>query len=249
MNIFLLRGLVREKGHWSWFKAELQSALPKATITLLEIPGVGETYQQVSPDSFEEMISFMRAKHIQNIEGQDNVLLAMSLGGMIGKRWMDAYPQDFSKVILVNTSFKGITPLFKRLRPLSALKFLRGFFTYTIEQRERLILEMVANDKEKRAALHSGWVQIQRERPVSRKSFINQIKAALQGEVSTTAPKNVKLLLIASKGDRLCHYQSSVLLQKSWGGELILHPSAGHDIPIDDTEWLIKKIKKWLSNE
>lgn len=246
MNIFLLRGLVREKEHWNWFKKYLIEEFPNANIILLEIPGVGETYDQISPDSFEAMVDFMRDKHLDSISNQEeNLLMAMSLGGMIARVWMDKYPSDFKKVVLVNTSFKGITPLFKRLRPKALLKFINIFCTPSIEGREKKILAMVSNDKVEREKLLDGWVEIQKKRPVKRKSFINQIKAALTSKVSIKVPKDVDLLIIGAKGDGLCHYESSVLLNKAWGGELRIHETAGHDLPIDEPKWLVNTIKSW----
>ncbi len=247
MNIFLLRGLVREKSHWDWFQKDIKKEFPKANIILLEIPGVGDTYTQTSPDNFIDMVKFMRVKHIQDIESSDeNILLAMSLGGMIARVWLDEFASDFKKLILINTSFKGITPLLERLRPLSILRFFKIFCTPSIEARERQILSMVSNDKEARDKLLAGWVEIQNKRPVKRISFINQIKAALTSKVSIEVPKNVDILIIAGKGDKLCSYKSSVKLNKAWGGDLLLHDSAGHDIPIDEPVWLVKSIKEWI---
>lgn len=247
MKIYLLRGLVREKGHWSWFKDSFQEAFPESEIMLLEIPGVGETFKETSPDNFQDMVHFMRQKHQKRIDSDgENILMAMSLGGMIARVWLDLYPEDFKRVILVNTSFKGITPLFKRLRPLSILRFTKIFLTPSIEGREKGILEMVSNNKVEREKLLDGWIDIQKKRPVKRASFINQIKAALTSKVSIDVPKKVKILIIGAKRDKLCHYNSSKFLHKAWGGNLVIHPEAGHDLPIDDSPWLIKTIKEWI---
>lgn len=248
MNIFLLRGLVRERKHWDWFQAYLKSAFPNANIILLEIPGVGESYQTTSPDNFIDMIKFMREKSQSYIDDDnENVLIAMSLGGMIARVWLDKFNKDFNKLILINTSFKGITPLLERLRPLSILRFIKIFFTPSVRSRERQILEMVSNNKTEREKLLDGWVQIQEQRPVKRKSFINQIKAALTSKVDISVPKDIKILILAGKEDKLCNYKSSIRLNKAWGGEIELHQTAGHDLPIDDPTWLVETIKKWIN--
>lgn len=248
MNIFLLRGLVREKSHWDWFKKYIHDEFPSANIILLEIPGVGETCEQISPDNFIDMVKFMRNKHIKSInDSSENILIAMSLGGMIARVWLDQFDSDFKKLILINTSFKGITPLFERLRPLSLLRFFKIFCTPEIEKREKQILEMVSNDEDARLKLLPGWIEIQNKRPVKRASFINQIKAALTSKVSIEVPKSVEILIIAGKGDKLCNYKSSIKLNKAWGGEIILHETAGHDIPIDEPVWLVQSIKKWIT--
>ena len=105
MNIFLLRGLVREKEHWGEFVTLVKTSFPQAQIFTPEIPGVGEFYQQVSPSSFKLMVEFMRNNYQQHFHTENtNIIMALSLGGMIAREWMELYPHDFKKSILVNTS-------------------------------------------------------------------------------------------------------------------------------------------------
>lgn len=249
MRIFVLRGLVREKGHWGEFPKELQQAFPNASIITPEIKGVGEYYKEISNDNFFEMVEFMREKFFINAPGEGpNYIMAMSLGGMIARTWMEKYPEDFTGAILVNTSFKGINSLFERLQPKSILSFLKIFANPSLEKRERLIVEMVANDKSKYDKVAAEWIEIQKARPVRRKSFVMQIKAALSYTPPKEKPK-ARLLWLASKGDRLCSYKSSLKLQKLWGGDMYLHETAGHDFPIDDTPWLVEKMKTWIEKE
>ncbi|MCT4643046.1 MAG: alpha/beta hydrolase [Bacteriovoracaceae bacterium] len=249
MNIFFLRGLVREKEHWSTITEEIKDFFPNANIYFLEIPGVGEHYQQTSPDNFDDMIEFMRSSYIDQFDGQKNLLISISLGGMIARNWAYKYPDDFSHIVLMNSSFKGITPLFKRLKPSAVAKFIQLFCTKDIQKRELGILELVANDKDKRKNYLDKWIHIQANRPVSRKSFVNQIKSALTCKTITSKPENTKLLILAGKEDRLCNYESSLMLHKAWGGELKIHPTAGHDLPIDASTWVLTQIKEWLENE
>ncbi len=243
MNVILLRGLIREKRHWGSFTQELQIALPAASILTPEIPGVGQYHQMISPDTIEEIIHFVRKKHEDQISGKKNIIVAMSLGGMIAKRWGELYPDDFQKMILVNTSFKGINSIHQRMRPLSMLNLLRIFFMPDIAAREGAIVRMTANNESAYEAAIQSWIEIQKTAPVSRKSAINQIRAALALKVSTEKPKQ-ELTIIAAPKDRLCNYESSLKLHELWGGTLRLHPTAGHDFSIDDPKWLIEEIKK-----
>lgn len=247
MNIFLLRGLIREKAHWGSFVDEMQQAFPDAGIHTPEIPGVGEFHEQTSPDNFDDMIDFMREKHTTLFgDDRENLLIAMSLGGMIARQWMEKFPKDFKRVVLVNTSFRGLNPLYRRLKPSSMLRFLRIFFTPGMEAREHAILRMVSNNHERNEKIVRDWIEIQSKRPVSRQSFMNQIKAALTFHPPLTKPE-ADLLILAAKGDRLCDYRSSEKLHETWEGTLLLHPSAGHDLPVDDAAWMIEQIKTWLS--
>lgn len=246
MNIVLLRGLVREKAHWGDFINELKESFPGANIITPEIPGVGEYINIDSPNNFDAMIEFMREKILKDIQGQDNLLIAMSLGGMIARQWIEKFPNDYSKVVLVNTSFKGINSLFHRLKPISILNFLKIFLTPGTDQRERSIVEMVSNNSTNHERIIKEWIEIQKLRPVKRISFINQIKAALSFSPPLTWPESKALLILTGQKDRLCDYRSSLTLHQKWGGDLKIHPTAGHDLPIDDAPWMIKNIKEWI---
>ena len=184
MNIFLLRGLVREKAHWGKFVQELEEAFPSDNIITPEIQGVGQFVDIISPTNFDAMVEFMRDQYLTQIEsGEECILIAMSLGGIIARLWMEKHPQDFSKCILVNTSFKGISHIHERLRPLSILNFFKIFLTPSIEKREKAIIKMVSNNDTNHDEIIKEWIEIQKKRPVKRQNFLNQMKAAM---VTTT---------------------------------------------------------------
>lgn len=244
-NIVLLRGLVREKRHWGDFPRLLKEAIPQLNIILPEIQGVGEFADMISPSNFDEMISFMRNQILEDLQNEDTIILAISLGGMIAKRWTELHPEDFSKMILLNTSFKGINPLFNRLQPSALIKFLKIFMTGSLEKREEQIVQLVSNEKDNHAGLVEDWIKIQNDAPVKKQSFVNQIRAALSFTPSKKRPQ-IPVMILAGIGDRLCHYKSSLKLHNIWGGSIHLHETAGHDLPSDDPQWLINKVKKFI---
>lgn len=246
-KLFLLRGLVRESRHWGDVPGLLQQAIPNIEIITPNIPGTGPFYQQTSPNNFDDMINAMRSQYKEQLSTGGHTLLAMSLGGMIAKRWTELYPQDFTKLILVNTSFKGINPIYKRLQPMAMLSFAKLFFTPKIEDRELGIIQLVSNAQHRQAEIHKQWMIIQQSAPVSKKSFLNQIKAALTFNPSLEKPKP-KLYILAGEKDRLCSVDNSRKLHELWGGEIAIHPAAGHDLPIDAPEWFIEQVKNILSH-
>ncbi len=246
MNIFMLKGLVREKRHWGEFVATMKSAFPDANIIPMDYPGVGAKNQQISPRNFKDYVVDMRNEYAQYFDGaQNNILVAISLGGMMARQWMELYPDDFKKCVLMNTSFKGICPIHKRLQPQSMKTFVRLFLTRDRDEVERGILEMVSNRQDKHPPILKNWIQYQRERPVSHRSFLNQIAAAMTFNPPKQSPKP-SLLFLAGKKDRLCHYTCSERIHKAWGGELAIHPEAGHDLAIDAPEWTVEQIKSFI---
>ena len=217
---------------------------PNANIITPEIPGVGEFVDQVSPNTLEEMVNFMRDKVLHKITGEDNFLIAMSLGGMMARQWVEKFPNDFKQVTLVNTSFRGINPLFDRIKPISIYNFIKIFMTPGIEAREEAIVKMVSNNSINHEVIIKDWIEIQKKRPVKRQSFINQIKGALKFKPQLDWPNHLPLMILCGKKDRLCSYKSSVELNKKWGGKLFMHPEAGHDLPIDACSWMIENLKE-----
>lgn len=243
----MLKGLVREKRHWGEFVGVMQSTFPGANIVPMDYPGVGAKNDVISPRDFKDYVEDMRNEHRQYFDGkQENILVAISLGGMMARKWMELYPDDFKKCILMNTSFKGICPIHKRLRPQSMKTFVRLFLTRDRDEVERGILEMVSNRRDKHPPILKNWIRYQKERPVSHKSFINQITAALAFDAPKEAPKT-PLLILAGKKDRLCHYTCSEKIHKVWGGKLEIHPEAGHDLAIDVPEWTAEQVKSFLT--
>jgi len=53
------------------------------------------------------------------------------------------------------------------------------------------------------------------------------------------------LLLLAGVGDELVDPVCSRRLAEQWGVELRLHPSAGHDLPLDAADWVIAQVAAW----
>ncbi|MBC76730.1 MAG: hypothetical protein CME64_12015 [Halobacteriovoraceae bacterium] len=245
MNIVLLRGLVREQRHWGEFKDLVAKTFPQAKVLLLDIPGTGTRCDELSPSNFDQMISQIREEYLSKKAPGSTTIIAQSLGGMLAKRWSELHPQEFDRMILINSSFKGINPIHKRLRPKAWLDFLNIFINQKLEQREKLILKLVSNDIEKQNENLKSWCEIQTSAPVKKVSFINQILAAVTFNPSKIAP-DTQLMLIASKGDRLCSYECSMELSKRWGVPVELHPDAGHDLPIDAPNWLIERIESFI---
>lgn len=245
MNIFMLKGLVREKRHWGDFVDTMKETFPEHNIIPMNYPGVGVKNDRISPRSFKDYVADMREEHAQYFDGkQENILVAISLGGMMARHWMDLYPDDFKKCVLMNTSYRGICPIYRRLQPQSMKTFFRLFMTKDPAKVEKGILEMVSNRKERHPPILENWIQWQQEHPVSHKSFINQMTAAMTFKAPKTSPKP-ELLILAGKKDRLCHYSCSQKIHELWGGKLEIHPEAGHDLGTDAPEWTAEKIKEF----
>ncbi|MGE3260517.1 MAG: alpha/beta fold hydrolase [Bacteriovoracia bacterium] len=240
---FFLRGLVRESAHWGEFLARFAEAFPQKKIVLLDLPGSGAHFRQRSPTEMRSVVSALREDFLRE-RNEENYFFAVSLGAMVGVDWMQRYPGDFAGGILVNTSLRGFSPFYRRFRPGIYPACLRILTAPSRVAQERAILAMTSTRFDLHLKLAQDWAEISAARPVSRMNALRQLWAAARFLPAPARPP-MKLLLLNSLGDRLCSPSCSEEIAKRWNIELKSHPSAGHDLTLDDPTWVIEKIRGW----
>ena len=248
-NWILLRGLARESAHWGDFVPLLQAAFPDADIATVDLPGTGRYYQGDSPNTIKAITEVVREQaHSQGLLQKPVTLLALSLGGMVAWEWLHNYPDDCCGAALISTSFAGLNPFYQRLRWQSYGKFFALLAQRYLHSRELAIIQLVNNSREKDEKLVKEWEQIQKERPVSLKNLVNQMLAAASFGPSPSKPTQ-PVLLLNSQGDRLVAPACSEAIQKKWQLALRTHPWAGHDLTVDDGDWVAEQLKDWLGKQ
>jgi pimeloyl-[acyl-carrier protein] methyl ester esterase len=245
-HFYLLRGLIREKGHWGLFLNELKNFFPDALITPIDIPGAGEYYQSTSPLSIKGMVEHMRQDYLKaKKDNESSHLIAISLGGMISVEWMKHYPHDFEQATLINTSFGGISPVFHRLMP-SALAFLLKVPTLKGRAKESRILKLVSNHEDVFNETLDMWEDIQKNRPVSLKNTLRQLAAGAKFKVGDFKP-SIPIQLLGAVKDRMVSIECSRAIAKRWSLTLEEHPTGGHDLTVDAPEWVASKIREFTA--
>ena len=239
-----LRGLTRESRHWGDFIGQFQQTLPDSQVITLDLPGNGSLNQQRSPAHVQEMVAHCRAQLVlRHLEPPYHVL-AMSLGAMVAVAWGLAHPQEVAAQVLINTSLRPFNPFYQRLQPknygtLLKLAFLGG----TPDLWERTVLRMTSNRAPQDVL--PLWQALRNENPVSRANALRQLVAAARFRAPTSPPL-VPTLLLASAHDHLVSVECSTTLARQWHCVLCLHPSAGHDLPLDDGLWVAGQVREWL---
>jgi pimeloyl-ACP methyl ester carboxylesterase len=247
-NWILLRGLARESAHWGAFVPQLQAAFPEAQITLLDLPGTGRFYREDSPATIQEITDNVRAQALaQGLIQQPVTLLALSLGAMVAWEWMRRYPDDICGAALMNTSFADLSPFYQRLRWQSYKDFIALLMTRDVYKREAKILQLTGNRRDQDDEIPFIWEKIQREHPISLKNSYRQIIAAASFRPGDIKPQQ-PVLLLNGGGDRLVSPACSEAIHKKWQLELRRHPWAGHDLTLDDGDWVILQLKAWLAD-
>jgi alpha-beta hydrolase superfamily lysophospholipase len=191
------------------------------------------------------MVEKMRQVYLtKQISDHENILLAISLGGMISAQWLKDYPQDFDKAVLLNTSYGGISKVFDRLKPsalthLLSVPFLKG------RAKEAHIIRLISNNKENFESTLNLWESIQKDRPVSLANTIRQLAAGGLFRIGDFSPQ-LPVLILASTKDRMVSVSCSRDIAKKWDLPIFEHPSAGHDITSDASDWVVEKIQNFI---
>ncbi|MDY6799163.1 MAG: alpha/beta hydrolase [Pseudomonadota bacterium] len=245
MNWILLRGLTREHAHWGDFPERLRQAFPGDRFHTVDLPGTGVHYREDSPDRVPAIRAAVR-RQVAHIAGPYN-LLALSMGGMVALDWaQNAERGEIQQLVMINTSSR-FSPPWRRMRPAVWPRILRLMARRELFDREKEILAMTSN-RPVTLELAKQWYRIQRQRPVSLANARRQLTAAVRYRPSPVRPLPDALLL-TSRGDRIVHWTCSQDLERRWQWTLRVHPWAGHDLPLDDADWIIREIRGWLSRE
>ena len=158
-DIFVLRGLIRG-GVYSVGSTEkmkdtiiqnLGISAENVKIHNLEIKGNGNKFNQTSATRIEDMIEDVRAdfQKMRN-PNSEAVLVAISLGGMIGINWANKYPKDFAKAFILNSSLPTYCGLFDRVLPSSWYRLASGALSSDPFEKESLIFDVII----------SGWCHL-----------------------------------------------------------------------------------------
>lgn len=235
-----LRGLVRGRGHWGDFPDRFRRKFPQDRLELLDLPGNGERRAELSPWSIPDYVPLIRERSEALKAGRPVHLLALSLGGMIAVDWLRQSPQDLSKVFLVCTSAGNLSPFYERFRPANFWRILPALKRPSATEFENMMMKLLVNSRERREAVLPELIRYSEKYPIREVNFLRQIRAAGRFRFPLNKPGNVEL--IGSYGDSLVSPACTLRIGQTWGVSARMHPWAGHDVAIDDPEWLLEQM-------
>ena len=244
-----LRGLTRETAHWGSLPNDFEQSLPGSKVICLDLPGNGELHHMTSPMSIPTMVTYCRNELIKRGHPPPYFLLAMSLGAMVATEWSYSGNGEVKGCVLMNTSLGKFSPFYHRMGPRNYLPLLRlVLLIRNPADAERIILQLTSNRATQRAQVIDEWVQARIKHPVSRANALRQVVAALRYRVRSRAP-DTDVLILSSEQDSLVHVDCSLAIASQWKCPMKLHPMAGHDLALDDPNWVIEKVQRWLSRQ
>jgi alpha-beta hydrolase superfamily lysophospholipase len=238
-----LRGLGRHSLHWGSFVLQFQTAFPEDQIELLDLRGNGKFAHSPSFTSIADNVRDLRARSQLLHFGEPVYVMAISMGAMVAIEWAHVYPHDIAGVVGINTSDKGSSSFFERMRPGNyqhLLKLLLG--RKTDLEIEKQILQITTN----RLRGLETWAQKFSEFPLTEKSnWLRQLLAASSYHFPEHKPRT-EVLLLGSTQDRLVNCVCTQNIAQMWALNPHLHPTAGHDLPLEDGAWVCHEVQNWL---
>lgn len=245
MTWILLRGLTREARHWGAFTTLFAAHVADGRLLALDLPGNGAFNAIASPTRIDLMTDFCRDQLVLRGIAPPYRLLAISMGGMVATDWTARFPQEIDAAVLINTSMRPFSPFYQRLR-LRAWLYLLAGWVRSAPEKESMLFSLTSNLDQAPAGLIDSWVAIRRSRPVAARNGLHQLLAAARYFAPRTAP-SAALLVLASAGDQLVDTRCSQTLARYWGCPIRTHPVAGHDLPLDDPNWVVQQVRDWLA--
>lgn len=243
-NIVLLRGLNRGNIHWADFAEILKKQMPNANIEMIEIPGNGLRSNEITPVDPMDCLNELRTKITFVGKKEKFILVGVSLGGMLGLLWNEKFPEDLSGVVSVNASLDQFSKPWERFSLLATPKLTVALFNKNPIERERPILEVTANNKERIRQFEQIFAEHDAKHPAHPENIVRQLILASRIYISKADPD--KTLILVGEKDRLVKPKCSKIIAQKFNLKIEVHPTAGHDMPIDDPWWLAEKITNFL---
>lgn len=215
--------------------------MPGAKVFCLDAPGTGTELSRRSPKQVRLIVEDLRERWIKlksESSDEDWNILGISLGGMLVASWVHDNPNDFRRAILINSSSSDTASIWQRLQPKTIPQLVRIASTHDTEERERRVLKMVSNIRHNEMPYPLAKVSV--------KAAVAQLLAASRFE--SPGPLLIPCLMLCSEKDQMVHPKACQKFAKSLGAEVRLHPSAGHELPLDAPEWAAQQVKSWLES-
>jgi pimeloyl-ACP methyl ester carboxylesterase len=243
----LVRGLAREAGHWPPFDRRLLERFPDAVIERHDLPGNGSRWRDRSPLDVASMAADLRER-VWAHERTPAVLVAVSLGAMVAFEWRQRWPADPLRALVgINTSMGGLCRPWQRLQISALGPTLKTLTLRDAVARERAILELTTNEHRHDLALAQRHAALHDAQPIARGNVLRQMLAAARFR-ATPGGSPAPVLLLSSAADRMVDPVCSQRIAAAFGADLSVHPSAGHDLSLDDPSWCAEQISTWLDS-
>lgn len=240
-----IRGLARSSEHWGPFVDQFKKTFPEDHIELIDLAGNGSRSNEPSFLSIEENVTDLINRSRTVKETEQYHIMSISLGSMVAAEWARQYPQNVASITMINTSEKGSSHFFERMHPRNYLSVLRGVLGSPSALEFETEISRLTTTRGPQAYIE--WIEkFSRVPRTTGRNIIRQLWAASKYQLKDKKPIE-KVLIFNSLGDRLVNPICSQNIANKWKDALFFsHPSAGHDLPLEEPEWLSSLVKQNL---
>lgn len=246
-RVVLVRGLARAAGHWHDFDAGLRACWPSASFERFDLAGNGDRFRERSPLDVHALADDLRARVLAR-DPRPPLLIAISLGAMVGLAWWLRWPSSLRGLVGLNTSAGGVCPPWWRLQPRAALATFAAMGERDAVARELHILALTSRVRAGDRALAAAHARLHAREPIRAANVVRQMIAAARFRVQPMSTRTrPPLLLLAARGDRMVDPRCTPALARALGAAHFLHGDAGHDLTLDDPAWCTASIAAWFA--
>jgi pimeloyl-ACP methyl ester carboxylesterase len=246
-NWLLLRGLGREQRHWHDFPYALADALSPARVHALDLVGVGTEHLRLPRPSIPWIARDVarRMSKLPVVQDEAWSLLGLSLGGMVALELCWLLQARVERAVIINAS-SALSPPLARLRARALPEMARALASSQASQRERIILGLTSSlSKESSAPYARSAARYAGDAPVRRLAVVTQLIAAARFRPPARASLPAHLLFLTSRQDALVSSCCTRDLAHFYAAPLEEHPTAGHDLTLDDPRWVCERVARF----
>ena len=245
-DIILLRGLGRWSEHWCGFPEELACFF---RVTTIDNRGFGMSKGAGVPWNLTIKLMAQDIFEVAEAAGLTKPsIMGVSLGGMIGMQTAALYPEYFSKLILVNTSFGG-SP-FQRITPAALKALSRGIWSpRTFYESLSNVLLGTAFAPESSKMLEEQWREIDQRHGLEPLKVLRQLIASARfQESSILANIKTPTMIIKGAADKFIDPRNSDwIAQRIKGSHIVTDQAGGHELAFERRAWLLKEVRAFLA--
>ncbi len=242
--IILVRGLLKESGHWQYMVDALTQASPELVTVTPNVPGNGEKYLETTPSSIEDMLPSMLEQLPSNCERYH--LVAISMGSMLASHWAHTLPGQVASLTMINPSFSRYSPVWQRINLRGLLSIITSGLKGS-DAFQKSILEWTSPTSVNQLEVLEHYQMLARQHPVSARNTVRQLWAAAQFK-GQTEPPACPTQVVVSTADKLVDSRCGEAIAKAWQTDITRFDCDAHDLPLAKPHALSHHLLFWLAN-
>ncbi len=244
ISFLFLRGLGRNQYHWN--NRELYEEILSNKVFFLDLPGFGLSPNSRSPRQVRNITGILRHQRdiLDNFNSSSKkIIVGLSLGGIVSLDWAARYPKDWDGLVVINSSLSNLSKPWERLKPKNYKSLLKYLRLKKAKDIENLIYEMTCNTDDHKDELVNYWAKLRNNYPVRQSNVVNQLIAAMTFNSPSKNKFRMPGLVLASPKDKFVSYKCSEKIAKKYNFEIKYSDKSGHDMSVDDGDWMLQQIK------